>query len=751
MDQTPSRCRIAQLGWEPDYHEPAVRYPTRYRFPHKAKDPMKHIMREYLPMELEKDERVYGGLDAAVRADMPSKANVRWLEILKAFIPVTNFAEIGAGRCMSMLMNAVPNNELRNGYHVQFVDEIRHTGMQMSLARWYAKNVPDPAGWNLGPQALANSVLTQPGAEHAQPLHGRRPDPVRVHPAGRGRDRVHQRRVRRHCPDVAARNGDFTLPTTYLSVQSDEARHISNGYATLLTVLQDDHNAPLIERDLQQAFWINHAFIDVFSAIVMEYFSRDRSDPECFLDKWDRWVRDDWHRAYIMKLGKLGLDIPPDIFERARERLVAGVHHRHAILMFAAWPFANWRMDPLDERDFEWFESKYPGWYAEYGAFFEAYRHGLYPDARVPAADLINLAPPSCWTCQGFCVSEADRRHRVVDEPRPGSTARQECRWMDESNPGRYTGDRNFFDRYHGWEASEVIRDLGFVRADGETLIGQPHLRGRPPLDARGRAPRTTSSSTARTSGWRGSSGCRAAITRGWRRLPATARCRWTSPRPISPPARRCDEGPPRADRRGDRLRARGDGARRRVPPGLNLVYGCREGQCSACKCFLLEGDVELKRYSNFALSDTERASGYSLMCRAMPEQDLVVELLHYDPDNLPPRAPDPPTAEPTVEAVEALTARHHPARARGRRAGGFDFTPGQYVDLQVPGRRRRRPALVLAGQPPGRRPDRADHQALPGRQALGAARGRDRARRRDRASPARTARCGCATATRRS
>ena len=47
---------------------------------------------------------------------------------------------------------------------------------------------------------------------------------------------------------------------------------------------------------------------------------------------------------------------------------------------------------------------------------------------------------------------------------------------MDESNPGRYTGDRNYLDRYHGWEASDVVRDLGFVRADGETLIGQPHL-----------------------------------------------------------------------------------------------------------------------------------------------------------------------------------------------------------------------------------------------------------------------------------
>ena len=194
---TETHERIAQLGWEPSYHEPAVRYPTRYRFPHKAKDPMKHIMREYLPMELEKDERVYGGLDAAVRADMPNKAHERWLEILKPFIVITNFAEVGAGRCMSMLMSAVPNNELRNGYHVQFVDEIRHTGMQMSLARWYAKNVPDPAGWNLGPKAFCELGADQPGAEHALALHRRRPDPVRVHAAGRGRDGVHERRVRR--------------------------------------------------------------------------------------------------------------------------------------------------------------------------------------------------------------------------------------------------------------------------------------------------------------------------------------------------------------------------------------------------------------------------------------------------------------------------------------------------------------------------------------------------------------------------
>jgi propane 2-monooxygenase large subunit len=472
---TQAHERIAQLGWEPEYHQPVVRYPTRYRFPHKAKDPMRHIMREYLPMELEKDERVYGGHDAAVRADMPHKAHARWLEILKPFIVITNYAEVAAGRCMSMLMSAVPNNELRNGYHVQFVDEIRHTGMQMALARWYAQNVPDPAGWNLGPKAFSGSVLTNPGLNMLS--HFIVGDPIQcAFTLQVVAETAFTNVVFVATPDVAARNGDFTLPTTYLSVQSDEARHISNGYATLLTVLQDDHNAPLIERDLQQAFWINHAFIDVFSAVVIEYFSRDRSDPESFVDKWDRWVRDDWHRAYIMKLGKLGLDIPPDMFERARERLVAGLHHRHAILAFAGWPLSFWRFDPLDERDFEWFESKYPGWYAQYGGFWEAFRQGADPRNGFLPLDFINMAPPFCWTCQGLCVNEADRVHRVVAD-RTRFYCSKECRWLDESNPGRYTGDRNYLDRYHGWEASEVVQDLGFVRSDGETLIGQPHLR----------------------------------------------------------------------------------------------------------------------------------------------------------------------------------------------------------------------------------------------------------------------------------
>ena len=65
---------------------------------------------------------------------------------------------------------------------------------------------------------------------------------------------------------------------------------------------------------------------------------------------------------------------------------------------------------------------------------------------------------------------------------------------------------------------------------------------------------------------------------------------------------------------------------------GLMLMHGCKEGQCSACKSFVLDGDdIELDRYSTFALPDYEKEEGHTLLCRAHPYEDLTIELLNYD------------------------------------------------------------------------------------------------------------------------
>src|SRR6202051_5235776 len=65
---------------------------------------------------------------------------------------------------------------------------------------------------------------------------------------------------------------------------------------------------------------------------------------------------------------------------------------------------------------------------------------------------------------------------------------------------------------------------------------------------------------------------------------------------------------------------------------GIMLMHGGKEGQCAACKSFILEGeDVEHDKYSTFALPDYEKDEGYTLLCRAHVYEDVTIELLNYD------------------------------------------------------------------------------------------------------------------------
>ena len=44
----------------------------------------------------------------------------------------------------------------------------------------------------------------------------------------------------------------------------------------------------------------------------------------------------------------------------------------HEVAQFFAtgWLANYWRIDPMTDKDFEWFEYKYPGWYDKYGAWW---------------------------------------------------------------------------------------------------------------------------------------------------------------------------------------------------------------------------------------------------------------------------------------------------------------------------------------------------------------------------------------------
>ena len=118
---------------------------------------------------------------------------------------------------------------------------------------------------------------------------------------------------------------------------------------------------------------------------------------------------------------------------------------------------------------------------------------------------------------------------------------------------------------------------------------------------------------------------------------------------------------------------------------GIMLMHGCKEGQCAACKSFMLEGeDIEHDKYSTFALPDYEKEEGYTLLCRAHAYEDVTIELLNYDEDMIRSGLPiqqavaEVVSKDPVTHDMRHLVLRLiEPAEVK--------FFPGQYMDIASP------------------------------------------------------------------
>lgn len=119
---------------------------------------------------------------------------------------------------------------------------------------------------------------------------------------------------------------------------------------------------------------------------------------------------------------------------------------------------------------------------------------------------------------------------------------------------------------------------------------------------------------------------------------------------------------------------------------GVMLAHGCKEGQCASCKAFVLEGDdIELDRYSTFALPDFEKDEGFTLLCRAHAYEELTIELLHYDEELIKSGLP---IRSAVTEVVSNKLVTHDMRHLVIRliEPEEIKFFPGQYLDFMIPG-----------------------------------------------------------------
>ena len=468
--------RVKDFDWSFSYVDKPKRYPTRYKIPPKTKDPFRHLIRDYCSMEQEKDDRQYGAMsDVIARANLPGKASERWMEIMKLVLPVTCFGEYAAMKSAGQLIDTVENAELRQGYLAQMIDEVRHVNQQAHLDRYFARHAPDPEGFAQGFKLRSRSIQCRAGRAalsgffSADPIEGAINLQVVVETA-------YTNPLFVAMTEIAAANGDEATPTVFLSVQSDEARHMANGYSTLAAVVSNPDNLDFLEQDFNRAFWRQHNFLDPLLGAVYDYFQESRSSS--YLEKWSEWVDRDWAGAYIAKMEPFGLKIPR-WFDEARARM-PWVGHTAAMVVYAAWPLMFWRHDPLTSADFEWFEKKYPGWYRHYGAFWDDYARMADPKEGIVPMQMFERMPALCRTCHMPCVFPRPDISTVRVRQfggRKHAFCSDACEYIFREEPHRYLAAPTLFEEFDGMGLGDFLRQGGFLRADGKTLIGQPWLK----------------------------------------------------------------------------------------------------------------------------------------------------------------------------------------------------------------------------------------------------------------------------------
>jgi CDP-4-dehydro-6-deoxyglucose reductase len=131
----------------------------------------------------------------------------------------------------------------------------------------------------------------------------------------------------------------------------------------------------------------------------------------------------------------------------------------------------------------------------------------------------------------------------------------------------------------------------------------------------------------------------------------------------------------------------------------LNLPHSCRGGNCGACKARLLRGEIHYPNGAPLGLAAGEVAEGLILMCQARALTDLSLETFEMQPVDEVRRKRLPCRIEravPLSHDVMGLFLRLPIAEE-------FKFEAGQYIDILLPGGRRR--SFSIASPPHDARP----------------------------------------------
>ena len=117
---------------------------------------------------------------------------------------------------------------------------------------------------------------------------------------------------------------------------------------------------------------------------------------------------------------------------------------------------------------------------------------------------------------------------------------------------------------------------------------------------------------------------------------------------------------------------------------GHNLEIGCEFGVCGTCKAHCVEGEYEMEDFDPSALTIFDQKRNYVLVCVMHPKSDCRVNFT-YDSSKAGAEdlTKDLACTVSSIDMVSDTVARVALTLPEGE---SFDFDPGQYVNLTIPG-----------------------------------------------------------------
>lgn len=399
----------------------------------KFEDPFQITPPQYFRVQAEKERMLVNNYELVNRYNLSSGFDARWLQLMRLAMVSLPAPEYAIGSAFGALALRVPGASWRLGVMAQMLDEHRHGQNDLRNAAELNKQFPGAFGKRV--TQFSHMWLMQIFRNYFEDINSTIGRDVLEGVVGLNfcLEVALSNMIFGGLPSVSAQSNDTRTAQHFMSIQSDESRHMSLGNEMLRFSLEnaaDTGNLDTVEYWLEKWMWRTYRGLMPPVAVASDMFSKNRS--ESYAELYKRYVTDGAVKNILLPLSrKYGFKLP-----RCFETMDAEVPHFSNSLWQLLYAYK--RMSPiliptLDLDDRAWMVEHYPDWVADYGTWWDEVVAGDGKDE--------GGLPVICHVCQLPCVMPVYHAPVVVHATYRGETlsfCSEPCRNIFGTEPDIY-------------------------------------------------------------------------------------------------------------------------------------------------------------------------------------------------------------------------------------------------------------------------------------------------------------------------